>query len=112
MLVTDAEPDRFAPLAPPAPWPPRGLGGAARCAPTTSRCQSIGKWRRLRSHIDGCDGHPHCLQGVCAIFLQRAHIVSASSVHVERWRGALDDLFRDHDLLDAFEARKVEHGVE
>jgi hypothetical protein len=27
-------------------------------------------------------------------------------------RGALDDLFRDHDLLDAFEARQVEHGVE
>ena len=78
------------------------MGGAARCAPTTSRCHSIGKWRRLRSHIDGCDGHPHCLQGVCALFLQRAHMVSASSVHVERWRGALDDLFRDHDLLDAF----------
>src|SRR6266542_3275305 len=27
-------------------------------------------------------------------------------------RGALDDLFRDHDFLDAFEARQVEHGVE
>jgi hypothetical protein len=33
-------------------------------------------------------------------------------IDVERPRGALDDLFRDHDLLDAFEARQVEHGVE
>ena len=26
-------------------------------------------------------------------------------------RGALDDLFRDHHLLDAFQALEVEHGV-
>jgi hypothetical protein len=29
-----------------------------------------------------------------------------------RPRGTLDDLFRDHQLLDAFEARQVEHSVE
>ena len=29
-------------------------------------------------------------------------------IDVERPRGALDDLFRDHDLLDAFEAGQVE----
>jgi hypothetical protein len=35
----------------------------------------------------------------------------ASGVHVERSCGALDDLLRNHDLLDAFEAWQVEHGV-
>ena len=68
------------------------------------------------SHGDGYwrapNRHPPCWQGVCVIFLRRARVVSAISVHVQRWRGALDDLFRDHDLLDAFEARQVEHGVE
>src|SRR6266404_6249511 len=35
------------------------------------------------------------------------------SVHrTQRPRGALDDLFRDHDFLYAFEARQVEHRVE
>src|SRR6266576_1286460 len=33
-------------------------------------------------------------------------------IDVERPRGALDDLFRDHDFLYAFEARQVEHRVE
>src|SRR6516225_4674504 len=36
----------------------------------------------------------------------------ASSVHVERSCCALDDLVRDYDLLNAFEAWQVEHGVE
>ena len=38
--------------------------------------------------------------------------VRAVRVDVERPRGAFDDFLRDHDLLDAFEARQVEHGVE
>src|SRR5262249_21389521 len=42
----------------------------------------------------------------------RVRVAGASAVDVERPRGALDDLFRDHHLLDAFEARQVEHGVE
>ena len=35
----------------------------------------------------------------------------ATGVHVERSSGALHDLLRDHDLLDAFEAWQVEHRV-
>ena len=35
----------------------------------------------------------------------------ASSVHVERSCCALDDLVRDYDLPNAFEAWQVEHGV-
>src|SRR6202043_457024 len=35
----------------------------------------------------------------------------ATGVRVERSSGALDDLLRDHDLLDAPEAWQVEHGV-
>jgi hypothetical protein len=38
--------------------------------------------------------------------------VGPVGIDVERPRGTLDDLFRDHHLLDAFEARQVEHGVE
>src|SRR5215471_338566 len=41
-----------------------------------------------------------------------ARPVGLVGIDVERPRGTLDDLFRDHDLLDAFEARQVEHGVE
>jgi hypothetical protein len=41
-----------------------------------------------------------------------ARPVGAVGIDVERPRGPLDDLFRDHDLLDALEARQVEHGVE
>src|SRR5256884_279979 len=41
-----------------------------------------------------------------------ARPVGAVGIDVERPRGAFDDLFRDHDLLYAFEARQVEHGVE
>ena len=36
----------------------------------------------------------------------------ASGVAVERPRGALHDVLRDHHLLDTVEARQVEHGVE
>jgi hypothetical protein len=43
--------------------------------------------------------------------LGRLRATGASGVHVERSRGALDDLPRDHDLLDAFETRQVEHGL-
>jgi hypothetical protein len=38
--------------------------------------------------------------------------VGPVGIDVERPRGTLDDLFRDHHLLDAFEARQVEHSVE
>ena len=44
--------------------------------------------------------------------LRCARVAGASAVDVERPRGALDDLLRDHDLFYAFEARQVEHGVE
>src|ERR1700720_407814 len=42
----------------------------------------------------------------------RAGDASASSVDVERRCGALHNFPGDHHLLDAFEARQVEHGVE
>src|SRR2546425_2683712 len=42
----------------------------------------------------------------------RVRVAGPSAVDVERPRGALDDLFRDHDFLDAFQARQIEHGVE
>src|SRR6516162_1772343 len=38
-------------------------------------------------------------------------LTSASGVRVEWSRGALHDLLRDCDLLDAFEARQLEHSV-
>src|SRR5882724_2882302 len=38
--------------------------------------------------------------------------VGASGVDIERPCGALNNFPGDHDLLDAFEARQVEHGVE
>ena len=38
--------------------------------------------------------------------------VGSVGIDVERPRGTLNDLFRDHHLLDAFEARQVEHSVE
>src|ERR1700730_14348124 len=31
---------------------------------------------------------------------------------MQRWRGSLHDLLRDHHFLDAFEARQLEHGVQ
>src|SRR6202051_4271782 len=43
--------------------------------------------------------------------LRRPRSTGASGVDVERSCGALHDLLRDHDLLDAFEARQVEHRV-
>src|SRR5262245_30806396 len=46
------------------------------------------------------------------LVLRCARVAGAVGIDVERPRGTLDDLFRDHDLLDAFEARQVEHGVE
>src|SRR5262249_13126707 len=41
-----------------------------------------------------------------------AHAVGPVGIDIQRPRGALDDLFGDDDLFDAFEARQVEHGVE
>src|SRR6478672_238394 len=38
--------------------------------------------------------------------------VGTIRVDVERTGGSLDHFARDHDLLDAFQARKVEHGLE
>ena len=42
----------------------------------------------------------------------RAGVAGASSVDVKRRCGALHNFPGDHHLLDAFEARQVEHGVE
>src|SRR5580704_49360 len=41
-----------------------------------------------------------------------AGAVRPVGIDVERPGAALDDLARDHDLFDAFQARQVEHGVE
>ncbi len=43
--------------------------------------------------------------------LRRSRVSGGSGVHVERSCGALDDLPRNHDLLDAVEARQIEHSV-
>src|SRR5271169_1552025 len=43
--------------------------------------------------------------------LVRPRATGARGVHVEWSCGALHDLLRDHDLLDAFEAWQVEHSV-
>src|SRR5262249_33653875 len=42
----------------------------------------------------------------------RAGVARAIGVDVERTGGVLDHFLRDHDLLDAFEARQIEHGVQ
>src|SRR6516165_4499674 len=60
-------------------------------------------------------GAASCRRRTARLVLRCARVagpVGAVGVDVERPRGTLDDLFRDHDLLDAFEARQVEHGVE
>ena len=100
MLVTDAEPDRFAPLAPPAPLALRGVWVVRR---------AVGQ-----PLADAFDSNTACaptsmgttgIRIACRAYARSSYdalTFSASSVHVERWRGALDDLFRDHDLLDAF----------
>ena len=44
--------------------------------------------------------------------LRGGRAAGASSENVERLCGALDDFAGDHYLLDVFEARQVEHGVE
>src|SRR5476649_2511035 len=38
--------------------------------------------------------------------------VGTIRVDVERARGSLDHFARDHDFLDAFQARQIEHGLE
>src|SRR5437667_3310861 len=38
--------------------------------------------------------------------------VGTVRIDVERTRGSLDHFARDHDLFDAFQARKIEHGLE
>src|SRR5271155_518821 len=40
-----------------------------------------------------------------------AGAIGPVGVNIERPRSAFDDLSRDHDLLDAFEARQVEHSI-
>src|SRR6266566_5186055 len=47
--------------------------------------------------------------GACA---GRGGIRRAVGVDVERPRGALDDLLRDHHFLDPLETRQIEHRVE
>jgi len=44
--------------------------------------------------------------------LRRSRVSGGSGIHVERCCAALDDLPRNHDLLDALEARQIEHSVE
>jgi hypothetical protein len=49
-----------------------------------------------------------CRRRAARLVLRCARVagpVGAVGIDVERPRGALDDLFRDYDLLDAFEAR-------
>src|SRR4029453_18107549 len=41
-----------------------------------------------------------------------ARVARLVGIDVEWPRDALDAFFRDHDLLDTFEARQIEHGVE
>src|SRR6266478_528052 len=41
-----------------------------------------------------------------------AGTIGAVGVDVERPRGALDDLLRDHHFFDPLEARQIEHRVE
>src|SRR6516164_5721402 len=60
-------------------------------------------------------GAASCRRRTARLVLRCARVarpVGAVGINVERPRGTLDDLFRDHDLLDAFEARQVEHRVE
>jgi hypothetical protein len=52
------------------------------------------------------------MAGRLALRRARARVAGASSIDVERLCGALHDFPRDHHVLDAFEARKIEHGVE
>src|SRR4051794_32902245 len=54
---------------------------------------------------------PHRAGGF-ALRSARAGGAGASSVDIERPRGALHNFPRDHHLLDTFEARQLEHGVE
>jgi hypothetical protein len=41
-----------------------------------------------------------------------ANMTQAIRVNIQRRRGSLHDLFRNHHFPDAFEARHIEHGVE
>src|SRR3984957_15714919 len=52
-----------------------------------------------------------CLLSLVYLALPPFKRPPATGVRVERSSGALDDLLRDHDLLDALEAWQVEHGV-
>jgi hypothetical protein len=37
--------------------------------------------------------------------------ICAVSINIQRRRGSIHDLLRDHHFLDAFEAGQIEHGV-
>jgi hypothetical protein len=68
--------------------------------------QAIGVRRSVRNNPQPADA------GKFALRPARTRVAGASSVDVERLCGALHDFPGDYDLLDAFEARQVEHGVE
>src|SRR5262245_36621616 len=90
------------------------IGGDGAC-----RCQVNPKIQRNSGLVMAARaGRGRIGRATCAFWL-RAHLgarfarpVGAVGVDVEWPRGALDYLFRDHDLFDAFEARQVEHGIE
>ena len=65
--------------------------------------------------IEGQGPCASCRRRAARLVLRCARVsrpVGAGGIDVERPRRALDDLFRDHDLLHAFEARQIEHGIE
>jgi hypothetical protein len=55
MVVTDTEPERLALLPRQRHWPPRGLGGAARCcecrAPSTNLAKYAAYYNEVRTHV-------------------------------------------------------------
>src|SRR5262249_56738555 len=77
-------------------WRPRRLGGHD-LSPS-----------RLPAHWPCGIGAASCRRRTARLVLRCARVarpVGAVGINVERPRGTLDDFFRDHDHLDAFEAR-------
>ena len=75
MLVTDAEPDRFAPLAPPAPWASAGFGCAARVRDQGSFMpKRAPKWRCASKAGQGRRPQEHCSPQSDARAFQRARV--------------------------------------
>src|SRR5262249_36817030 len=94
---------------------------SSRVANIAARSKSDPRWLRTialdrdRKRWPCGIGSASCRRRTARLVLRCACVarpVGAVGIDVERPRGTLDDLFRDYDLLDAFEARQVEHGVE